>query len=177
MRGLLLLSDPQHAQMRPECWLAEARKLNMEIQYDETAACKGPPLLSALQLKFQRLRRRCEWVCVMAEGDMAAHGLILAAQLPVDRLILLGGSVLRKRHADRRQRRLNAFARRNLSLITAEILAAGMDTRCLRRLSSSLGYHCAGLICTEDAAELWQKRESFLTAPFDALVEQAEYGK
>lgn len=176
MRGLMILSDPQHAQMYPEHWFREAQRLNMKVQW-ETAESVDPPLLSALQLHLSRLTRRCSWICILAEGDLAAHALILAAQLNVDRLILIGDAPFRSRHPDRRRRRLNAFALRNLSLITAEIIAVGMGDGPVRRLSSALGFCSGGLICVSDAAELWRKHETFLTAPFSALSEPSEHAK
>lgn len=177
MRGLLLLSDPHHAQMNPDRMRGEAQRLGLKV-HCETAAEMHPPLfLSRCQLQFSRLRRHCDWVCVLAEGDAAACGMILAAQLPVDRLILLGDRPFCRRHPNRRLRRINAFALRNLSLITAGIIAAGMDGRALRRLSASLGFQGEGLICLQDAAELWQKRESFLTEPFPSLAASSIYAK
>lgn len=168
MRGLLLLSDPNHPQIQPERCIAEAEKHNIKVQWDETAAIQRPPLLSDLQLHLYRLRRQCSWLCVMAEGEAAAHAIILAAQLPVDRLILIGDLPFR-RSSDRRRRRLNAFARRNLSLITAEIVAVGMDDRLFHRFSAGLGCCCGALVRAQDAAELWQKRESFLLEAFPGL--------
>lgn len=102
---------------------------------------------------------------------MCAQAVILAAQLPVDRLVLMDGALFENRPSDRLHRRLRSFARRNLSLITAEVIAVGMDNAAFRRLSSGLGYHCAGLLRVRDGAELWQKHETFLTAPFDTLAD------
>jgi len=130
-----------------------------------------------VQLGFHRLCRRCDWVCVMAEGDMACLGLILAAQLSVDRLILLGGRSFLRVGKARQLRWMNAFARRNLALITAEILAVGLPEAALRTLATGLGFHSGGLLEIGDAAELWQKRETFLTAPFATLQRAVDCGK
>lgn len=172
MRGLLVLSN-----RRPEISLSQTQRQNFTILHENAAEYGHPPLfLSRAQLQFSRLRRRCDWVCVLAEGDCAAHGLILAAQLSVDRLIL-ADALLQGRCADRHMRRLNAFARRNLALITAEIIAAGMGERGLKALAAGLGVCCGGLIHLPDAAELWQSCETFLTLPFAALSEPAEHAK
>lgn len=170
MRGLLLLSDPHYAQINAGRWPGEKLSPYMHIQREEAAAGNQPSLLSALQLKLCRLREDCDWICVMAEGNMLAYALILAAQLQVDRLVLLGDTVFR-RHPDRLQRRINAFARRNLSLITAEIIAVGMEEQSVAKLSAGLGYHCGGLLAVQDTSELWRRRESFLTAPFSTLAD------
>jgi len=171
MRGLLVLSS------RPEFFLEKTQLQDFEILHENAAEQDHPPLfLSHAQLRFSRLRRRCEWVCVLAEGDCAAYALILAAQFCVDRLILTG-DILPARHPDRHTRRLNAFARRNLSLITAEIIAADVGEKSLRRLSSGLGICCGGLIHLPDAAELWQSCETFLTQPFEALSVPAQHAK
>ena len=163
MRGVLVLGS------RPDSLPGNTQLQSLKILYENAAEYDHPPLfLSHAQLLLSRLMRRCGWVCVWAEGDAAACGLILSAQFSVDRLILVGDSAFQNHPPDRAQRRLNAFARRNLSLITAEIIAAGMGERAVRLLSSGLGWH-GRLLSLPDAAELWQKRETFLTAPFEAL--------
>ena len=200
MRGLLLLSDPYHTQMNPQYWQSEAIKYNMEVEIGETAACNEPlllhaegrlqrsaanrdcprgdfDLLSDFQYRLYRLRRRCEWICILAEGKLCSYALALAAQLPVDRLILLGKGCFACRDAGRSRRRISSFARRNLAFITAEIIAAGMEEADLRILRSGLGYHSGGLLALPDAAELWQKRETFLTSSFPALQEAFAGGK
>ena len=169
MRGLLLLSDPLCAQIKSECCLAEAVGQDIQIQMHRAAEKHDPSLLSSLQTKLSRLTGRCDWICVVAEGRLMAHGLVLAAQLPVDRLILVGDGLF-MRDADRRQRRLNAFALRNLPLITAEIIAAGMKEASLRRIAGLQSFHSGGLMALADGAQLWQMGESFLTAPFHSLA-------
>ena len=168
MQGLLVLGG------RPDCFFGNSQLQNFKILYENAAETDDPPLfLSRAQLLLSRLMHRCDWVCVLSEDDLLACALILAEQYPVDRLILMGGSAFQKHSPDRRRRRLDAFARRNLSLITAEIIAAGMDERALKQLSSGLGWH-GKLLYLPDAAELWRKRETFLTAPFEALSELPE---
>jgi len=168
MRGLLLLSDPHYGRISPGCWIAECGRLGIKVQWKEAAADQ-PSLLCAFQTALCRLREDCGWVCVLAEGFLAAYGLALAEQLNVDRLILMGGQAFRREGV--RRSGINAFARRNLSLITAELIAVEMDEKAIGRLSSGLGYHCGGLLRLKDAAQLWQKRESFLTAPFSTLAD------
>ena len=163
MQGLLVLGS------RPDVLSGKMQIRNFKILYENAADYAYPPLfLSHAQLLLSRLMTQCRRVCVWAEGDAAACALVLAAQLDVDRLILIGDGPFIKRHPDFRQRRFNAFVRRNLSLITSEIIAADMSAAACRQLSSSLNWHSC-LVCFADGAELWQKSETFLTAPFEAL--------
>lgn len=170
MRGLLLLSDPDCGRLEALRWLDEGARLHWNIQWYE-ATLNRQSLLSMLQSLLQHLRETCDWICIMAEGNLTAHALALAAQFSVERLILLGDSLFCERPAERNQRKINAFARRNLALITSEIIAVDMGDAALRRLKSGLGLCSGGLIHVADAAELWRKRESFLTAPFRTLAE------
>ena len=167
MRGLLLLSDPHHAQMNPQSWIGEAQRLNINVQWQAAESCDPPLMLSSLQSRLGFLRS--SWTCVLAEGRTIAYALILAAQLPVDRLILMGDQMFQNRCTHRSQRRINSFARRNLPLITAETVAVGMKPEALRRLASLMGCCSGGLYALGDGAELWQNRESFLTADLHAI--------
>lgn len=172
MRGLLVLKDG-----RSDILLSQKQRQNFRILYENAAEQAYPPLfLSHAQSRFSHLKRHCDWVCVLAEGDCVAYALILAAQFCVDRLILIG-DILPKGRPRRHMRRLSAFALRNLSLITSEIIAVDMGERSLRRLSSGLGICCGGLILIPDAAELWQSCETFLTQPFEALSAPSKHAK
>ena len=163
MQGLLVLGS------QIDVFSGKLQIPDFKILYENAAEVDHPPLfLSRAQLLLNRLMAQCHRVCVWAEGDAAACALVLAAQFDVDRIILVSDSLFKIRHPDCRQRRFNAFARRNLSLSTGEIIAAGMSTAACKQLSSRLGWH-ARMICLPDAAELWRKRETFLTASFEAL--------
>lgn len=110
-RGILYLADPQSA--GNEIRISNAKAL----VFDENGRH-----LSRAQDALWQMRRQYEWVCVAAEGNAAYVALALAAQLPVDRLALQGGWLHRRDHLDRRMNRIRAYARRNLSLVVAEVL-------------------------------------------------------
>ena len=87
------------------------------LVFDENGRC-----LSRAQEALWKLRRQCGWVCIAAEGAAAYIALSLAAQLPVDRLALQGGWISRSEKLPRELNRLRAFARRNMALVTAQLL-------------------------------------------------------
>ena len=113
-----------------EAWgiLSLADPLTGELPVKTAAAAEtvrfaaGESLRTQAQNAYQRLRLRCERVCVAAAGSGCGVAASLAAQLPVELLALRNGNVFGPRTGAREIDRLNAFARRNLPLIAAEIL-------------------------------------------------------
>ena len=146
LRGVLFLSDPLRAGARGrniERMLRSAddvgRRL-LSVAFPEVEKC-----LPHAQAALWELRRRCGWVCVAAERGCAGVALSLAEQLPVDRVALIGGtpfaplpeggSAARRREL----KRLDAFARRNLALLVAELLLVDVPEEETRRLACGLG--------------------------------------
>ena len=167
LRGVLFLSDPLRAGARGrniERMLRSAddvgRRL-LSVAFPEVEKC-----LPHAQAALWELRRRCGWVCVAAERGCAGVALSLAEQLPVDRVALVGGtpfaplpeggSAARRREL----KRLDAFARRNLALLVAELLLVDVPADEVRRLACGLGRNVR-LRAQDDAdwgccVEVWQ---------------------
>lgn len=167
LRGVLFLSDPLRAGARGrniERMLRSAddvgRRL-LSVAFPEVEKC-----LPHAQAALWELRRRCGWVCVAAERGCAGVALSLAEQLPVDRVALIGGtpfaplpeggSAARRREL----KRLDAFARRNLALLVAELLLVDVPEEETRRLACGLGRNVR-LRAQDDAdwgcfVEAWQ---------------------
>ena len=120
-------------------------------------------LLSQAQTALWQARKSSDWICVAVRGNAADIGLALAAQLPVDRLALLGASRQSIR-LNREMNRLKTFARRNLALIASEILLVGTDEARARAILRGTG-RCS--ICLLDALP-----ESRLADSWDALCEK-----
>lgn len=147
-RGILLLSDPLRAgaqgriieRMKRSASERDAGRNLFQIDFPEGEKC-----LPQAQAALWELRRRCGWVCVAAERGCAGVALALAEQLPVDRVVLLGGtpfsplpeggSAARRREL----RRMDGFARRNLALMVGELLLIDVPEDEVRRLMSGLG--------------------------------------
>ena len=167
LRGVLFLSDPLRAGARGrniERMLRSAddvgRRL-LSVAFPEVEKC-----LPHAQAALWELRQRCGWVCVAAERGCAGVALSLAEQLPVDRVALIGGtpfaplpeggSAARRREL----KRLDAFARRNLALLVAEMLLVDVPADEVRRLACGLGRNVR-LRAQDDAdwgcfVEAWQ---------------------
>ena len=167
LRGVLFLSDPLRAGARGrniERMLRSAddvgRRL-LSVAFPEVEKC-----LPHAQAALWELRQRCSWVCVAAERGCAGVALSLAEQLPVDRVALVGGtpfaplpeggSAARRREL----KRLDAFARRNLALLVAEMLLVDVPADEVRRLACGLGRNVR-LRAQDDAdwgcfVEAWQ---------------------
>lgn len=146
LRGVLFLSDPLRADLRGrniERMLRSAddvgRRL-LSVAFPEVEKC-----LPHAQAALWELRQRCSWVCVAAERGCAGVAMALAEQLPVDRVALLGGTPfapLPEGGTPSRRRelkRLDAFARRNLALLVAELLLVDVPEDEMRRLACGLG--------------------------------------
>ena len=146
LRGVLFLSDPLRAGARGrniERMLRSAddvgRRL-LSVAFPEAEKC-----LPHAQAALWELKQRCGWVCVAAERGCAGVALALAEQLPVDRVALLGGTSFADlpeggcRARRREMRRMDAFARRNLALLVAELLLIDVPEDEARRLECGLG--------------------------------------
>ena len=146
VRGVLFLSDPLRADLRErniERMLRSAddvgRRL-LSVAFPEAEKC-----LPHAQAALWELKQRCGWVCVAAERGCAGVALALAEQLPVDRVALLGGTSFADlpeggcRARRREMRRMDAFARRNLALLVAELLLIDVPEDEARRLECGLG--------------------------------------
>lgn len=167
LRGVLFLSDPLRAGARGrniERMLRSAddvgRRL-LSVAFPEVEKC-----LPHAQAALWELRQRCGWVCVAAERGCAGVALSLAEQLPVDRVALIGGTPFSPlpeggTAARRRElKRLDAFARRNLALLVAELLLVDVPEEETRRLACGLGRNVR-LRAQDDAdwgcfVEAWQ---------------------
>ena len=146
LRGVLFLSDPLRAGARGrniERMLRSAddvgRRL-LSVAFPEAEKC-----LPHAQAALWELKQRCGWVCVAAARGCAGVALSLAEQLPVDRVALIGGTPFAPlpeggTAARRRElKRLDAFARRNLALLVAELLLVDVPEEETRRLACGLG--------------------------------------
>lgn len=116
-RGILLLKDPLHA----------GAMLQRQSEYTNSMTLifnENGRYLSLAQTALWHMRKRFDWVCVAAEGSAACIAVALAAQLPVDRLVLTEGSMsmTRKKGIPRELLRLERYARRNFSLVISELL-------------------------------------------------------
>ena len=167
VRGVLFLSDPLRADLRGrniERMLRSAddvgRRL-LSVAFPEVEKC-----LPHAQAALWELRQRCGWVCVAAERGCAGVALSLAEQLPVDRVALIGGTPFSPlpeggTAARRRElKRLDAFARRNLALLVAELLLVDVPEEETRRMACGLGRNVR-LRAQDDAdwgcfVEAWQ---------------------
>lgn len=116
-RGILLLKDPL-------CAESASRKKSeytnsITLIFDENGR-----YLSLAQAALWDMRQRFNWVCVAAEGMAACIAVALAAQLPVDRLVLIDSGLFmsRRKGMPRELVRLTGYARRNFSLVISEIL-------------------------------------------------------
>ena len=147
-RGVLLLSDPLRVdaqgriieQMLRSASEGDAGRRLLFVDFPEGEKC-----LPRAQAALWELKQRCFWVCVAAERVCAGVALALAEQLPVDRVALLGGTPFSPlptggTAARRRElRRMDAFARRNLALLVAELLLVDVSQDEMRRLTCGLG--------------------------------------
>ena len=167
LRGVLFLSDPLRAGARGrniERMLRSAddvgRRL-LSVAFPEAEKC-----LPHAQAALWELKQRCGWVCVAAARGCAGVALSLAEQLPVDRVALIGGTPFAPlpeggTAARRRElKRLDAFARRNLALLVAEMLLVDVPADEVRRLACGLGRNVR-LRAQDDAdwgcfVEVWQ---------------------
>ena len=148
-RGVLLLRDPLDdadarrrtiEQMLRSASEGGAGRRLLFVDFPEGESC-----LPRAQAALWELKQRCGWVCVAAERGCAGAALALAEQLPVDRVALMGGTPFAplpeggSRARRRDLRRMDAFARRNLALLVAELLLVDVSQDEVRRLERGLG--------------------------------------
>jgi len=151
-RGILYLQSP----------LKKTGENTIIPQNQGLVFTENEPLLSQAQAALQRGRQEHGWLCVCAQGHAAHVALALAAQLPVDRLALLS-PVQAASGMNRELLRLRGYARRNLALITAEILLWDADAALIRALMR-LSRHSRLCLLKRFSPEL-------LTLPWEALME------
>lgn len=163
-RGILFLADPLKSES------AAQRKTeytnSMTLIFDENGR-----YLSLAQTALWRMRQRYGWVCVAAEGSAVCIAAALAAQLPVDRLALAKGGLFLPGAKDlpRELMRLNAYARRNLSLVVSEILLIGAQNAELRGFQKSCVH--ARICAIEKDETSWKSCQNILAAPWERVVQ------
>lgn len=91
--------------------------------------------------------RRPGGVCVAAEGELWAAALSLAAQLCVDRVVLVAPTDHPNKSTNEQEKqiaRLKGFARRNLFFCVSEVLVleCGVDARSQKRMDAVLRRLC-----------------------------------
>lgn len=163
-RGVLFLADPLKAESAARMKSEYAN--SMTLIFDENGR-----YLSLAQAALWRMRQRYGWVCVAAEGNAACIAAALAAQLPVDRLALAGSGLFLPgtKSLPRELARLNAYARRNLSLVVSEILLIGAQNGEVRGFIKSCVH---ARICTLEAQESsWESCQNILAAPWEQVVQ------
>ena len=114
--GCLLLGETKR--IRALCDSLNARGI------DAVITAKDGDLLTAAQEGLYAARRR-GGTCIAAEGEMWAAALALAAQMCVERILLIAPTDHPKPAKDDREKqieRLKGFARRNLFFCVSEIL-------------------------------------------------------
>lgn len=165
-RGVLFLADPLRAAVPPQkCGNIPAKVL---------AFHEGEPLLPQAQGALWELRRRCDWACVAASGGAVGVALALAAQLPVDRLALAGSRLFGADGAKspREVGRMERFARRNLALVTAELLLADAADAEIRGYLRFWGRRRICALETGAPPEApWSRCAQMLCAPWAVLNE------
>lgn len=158
-RAVLFLVDPQSGPPQfPR---------NVEFPVITLIFHENERYLSQAQTALWELRKSYPWVCVAAVGAAASIGVALAAQLPVERLILVNSHLFGPEwvRLTRQLARLRRYARHNLALVVSEIVLVdaqemeiGGFVPCLHRRP----------LCVLSALENW----SDLVAPWTALNEK-----
>ncbi len=149
-RGILLLCDPLRGGSR----FSQRHSNTKALVFDENER-----FLSQAQAALCQRKQECGWVCVAASGSAVGVALALAAQLMVDRLALWMEAA--PAALPRQLKRIESYARRNIWLISCEILLIDPSDRDVRRLSRGLGRGSV-ISCAEGAALVWDE----LTAPW-----------
>ena len=138
--GCLMIDEPMSGENRLSGLLFPPEIAPFPFDWRAGEGCLG-----ALQSLLQAARKRCGAAAILARGAGCGAALALAEQLPVERLALVEprldvrparGSILFPDPRLRRDvRRINAYARRNLSLCVADALVIeGENDRCAERL-------------------------------------------
>ncbi len=105
---------------------------------DPVCITHGADLLLSAQEGLRAARRSGE-ACIAAEGELWAAALSLAAQLCVDRIVLIAPTDFMhspKSELEKQIERLKGFARRNLFFCVSDVLVLeeGLDARSDRRI-------------------------------------------
>ena len=155
--GCLLIGDGIAGWLEPLETLLRARGTR-------TVRIGGEGLLDAAQ-EGLRQARGTGGVCIAAEGEMWAAALALAAQLPVERIVLIAPedrAISMRDERSRRLQRLKSYTRRNLFFCISSILLLETDAETqpdrrvdelCRRLCNasvqraSLAYSASGYAC------------------------------
>ena len=131
--GCLLIGERSGGRLEPLEALLRARGTR-------TVCIGGEGLLDAAQ-EGLRQARGTGGVCIAAEGEMWAAALALAAQLPVERIVLIAPedrdrAISVRDERSRRLQRLKAYAKRNLFFCISSILLLEIpvETRSDRRV-------------------------------------------
>lgn len=106
------------------------RTINLAVSDD------GGICLSRMQQAIADARRDCARIWIAARGPAAPASIAAAEQLMVDRLLIFGDPFAEGIDG---MRRMCAFARRNLSLIAAEVFCIGVGERRARALAQRMG--------------------------------------
>lgn len=155
-RGVLFLTEPQAADLQKQ--YPNYRTLIF--------AKENGRRLSLAQSALWEMRKSFPWVCVAARGGEGALALALAAQLPVNRIVLLGNPFAASgEKTDRESARLRTYARRNLSLVVAETVMIGMNESALRLLARGMPHAPCCALEGEISKDVF-------TGPWDALAEK-----
>ena len=164
-RGVLFLADPLRAVALPQ---RQLKNPCSALIFDENER-----LLPQAQQALWELCRQCAWVCVAASGAAVGVAVALAAQLPVDRLALADGALFdRRNRLPREPARLARFARRNLALVTSELLLVNASPGEIAGFARILG---AGRICALETGapqdRPWERCAELLCASWERLNE------
>jgi hypothetical protein len=130
--GCLLLGDSMN--MRA---LGEA----LREQGVDTAEPSGCGDLFISVQEGLRAARRCGGVCIAAEGEWWTAALALAAQLCVDRIVLIAPTEYRMppdTGFDRQFKSLRCYVRRNLFFCVSEVLVLETEEACAERQMNSV---------------------------------------
>lgn len=139
--------------------------------------------LSRLRTALQGMRGRCRKVGVAAEGHVSGAAVSLAAQLPVDEILLMDSRIFtpgeRKTKAQRQLARIAGFARRNLSLVVADAVLVDCAPAELRRLLRFLVNGSVRIVHSgpEGMDNLWRKDESCTFKPRSIFKTPGVYPK
>ena len=165
-RGVLFLADPLRAVALPQ---RQLKNPCTALIFDENER-----LLPQAQEALWEMRRRCGWVCVAASGAAVGAATALAAQLPVDRLALADSALFagRGERLPRELSRLKRFARRNLALVTSELLLVNAAPGEIASFARILG---PGRLCALETGappeRPWERCAALLCAPWSVVNE------
>ena len=124
-------------------------------------------ILHEIRAALQDMRGCCRQVGIAAEGFACGAAAAVAAQLPVDEILLFNSRIFtpgeRKTRGQRQFARIAGFARRNLSLVVADAILLDCAPAELRRLLRFLVNGSVRIVHSgpEGMANLWRKDESY----------------